>query len=228
MTITASAPGLASAAATVTISPGAASQLTFTSSTADLATGVSRTLTAAVRDASGNVVVTDNSTLVTFGQSAGSGSLNGLGTGTAVSGVASRTVTGGTAGSVTASAAASGLTPGTSVFNVTSIPTFSDNPVTAASTAIKAVHISELRDSIDALRARFSLTPMSWTDPTLTTGVTQIKAVHLTELRSALNAVYVAAGRTPPTYSNASVAAGSTLIAAVNINELRAAVLAIW
>ena len=105
---------------------------------------------------------------------------------------------------------------------------FTDDPLTARSAPVKAVHITELRQQIDTLRSRFALTAFPWTDPTITPAVTIIKAVHLTELRTALNAVYLAAGRTVPTYTNPTVTAGSTVIAAVHIVELRAAVLAIW
>lgn len=228
VTITASASGLVSGTSTFTVLTGPATQLIFTSSTADLATGVNRILTASIRDAAGNAVTTDNSTQVTFGQAAGPGSVTGLGASTAASGVASMTVMGAAVGSVTVAAQATGLTAGTTAFNVTSTPTFSDTPATAGSTTIKAAHLAELRDAIAALRARYGLSVFAWTDPTLTAGSSQIKAVHITELRFALNEVYVAAGRAVPTYTNPSIVAGTTLVSATHINELRAAVLAIW
>jgi hypothetical protein len=112
---------------------------------------------------------------------------------------------------------------------VTSTPlTFTDDPLTALGTLVKAVHITELRQRIDTLRARVALLAFSWTDPTITTGVTVIKAIHLTELRTALNAVYAAAGRTAPAYTNPTVTPGLTVIAGVHIAELRAAVRAVW
>ena len=51
--------------------PGAADHLTFTSSTADLASGGGRTLVAEVRDAAGNLLTGDNSTSVDFRLGAG-------------------------------------------------------------------------------------------------------------------------------------------------------------
>src|SRR4029077_8911488 len=60
----------------------------------------------------------DNSTVVTFSQTAGAGSVTGLGNATASSGVASLTVTGNAAGSVTVQAAKTGLASDTSTFTV--------------------------------------------------------------------------------------------------------------
>src|SRR5207302_169544 len=90
-----------------------------TSNTAGVASGSTKTLTAAVEDANSNVVTSDNSTVVTFAQTAGAGSVTGLGTATASSGVASLTVIGQTAGSVTVTASKTGLTSDTSTFSVT-------------------------------------------------------------------------------------------------------------
>ena len=84
----------------------------------------------------------------------------------------------------------------------------------AATTRIKAVHITELRDAIGTLRSRYSLGAYSWTDATLTPGT--------------LAEVYTAASRTQPTYTHTTITAGTTSITATDIAELRAAVLAIW
>ena len=81
-------------------SPSAA-KLAFTSPTASVASGATKTLTVEVRDASNNLVTSDNSTVVTFAQTSGTGSVTGLGTATASGGVASKVVTGATAGPVT-------------------------------------------------------------------------------------------------------------------------------
>src|SRR6185437_14877536 len=101
-----------------------ASQLGFTSSTSSVASGSTKTLTAAVQDAGGNTISSDNSTIVVFSQTAGAGSVTGLGTATASSGIASLTVTGTVAGSVTTQAAkqGGGLTTATSTFSVTPGP----------------------------------------------------------------------------------------------------------
>jgi hypothetical protein len=107
-------------------------------------------------------------------------------------------------------------------------PAFTDDPLAARTTPVKAVHITELRAAIATLRARYSLGAYSWTDATLTAGATLVRAAHLTEMRAALNDVYDAAGRARPTYTPATISAGVTAITTTNIAELRAAVVAIW
>src|SRR5688572_18120785 len=97
-----------------TVVPGAASQVALTGSTADLASGASRVLTATIQDAAGNTISGDNSTSVSFAQAGGSGSLTGLGGAEVVTaGAATKTVIGDLAGSVDLEATASGLATGT-------------------------------------------------------------------------------------------------------------------
>src|SRR5205807_5259 len=95
ITIGATATGLTGDSTIFAITPGAATHLAFTSSEADLQSGGSpRTLTVEVRDASENVVTGDNTTSVTFAKSSGAGTVTGLGSATAASGIASKSVTG--------------------------------------------------------------------------------------------------------------------------------------
>jgi hypothetical protein len=114
------------------------------------------------------------------------------------------------------------------VTNSAGAPAFTDNPLTAGTTNIRRVHITELRQAIEALRTRYTLGTFAWTDASLVTGVTPVKAAHLTELRTALNAVYAATGPPPPAYTHATITGGTTVITAVDIAELRAAILAVW
>jgi alpha-tubulin suppressor-like RCC1 family protein len=107
-------------------------------------------------------------------------------------------------------------------------PFFTDDPLRAGSTVVKAVHVTELRAAVTTLRTRYALTAFTWTDPQLAAGTTSVKAAHLTDLRAALAAVYTVAGRTAPTYSHATLTGGTTVITAVDIAELRAAIKAIW
>ena len=93
--------------------PGAATQIPLTGSTADLASGATRLLTATIQDAAGNTVTSDNSTVVAFAKASGAGTVSGTGNATAASGVATKTITGVLAGSVTIEATAAGLTTGT-------------------------------------------------------------------------------------------------------------------
>jgi hypothetical protein len=99
--------------------------------------------------------------------------------------------------------------------------TFTDDPVVARSTEIKAAHFTELRTAVNSLRTASGLTSATWTDPMLVPGTTRVRAIHLTELRNALNQVYQTAGRSIPTYTDAI---GPTIIRAVHMNELRAAI----
>src|SRR5207245_8181721 len=69
-------------------------------------------LTATIEDAVANTITSDTRS-VTFAQSAGSGSVTGLGSTNAVAGIATLTVTGNLAGSVTITASATGLVAGT-------------------------------------------------------------------------------------------------------------------
>src|SRR5439155_21282416 len=97
----------------------AADHLTFTSSIADLTNGSVRVLTAEIRDASNNLLTADNTTSVSFSKTAGTGNVSGLGSSTAVNGVASRSVTGSAVGSITITASAAGVpNNGTTIFNV--------------------------------------------------------------------------------------------------------------
>jgi hypothetical protein len=105
----------------------------------------------------------------------------------------------------------------------TLVAPFTDDPLTAKSTAIKAVHITELRTHVNAVRATWNLAAYSWTN-TLTAQSTLIKAVDIQELRDALNAAYDAAAKTRPTYTDPTLSAQSTQISAAHITELRNAV----
>jgi hypothetical protein len=104
---------------------------------------------------------------------------------------------------------------------------FTDSVLTPRVSPIRAVHITELRQRIDALRVTSGLGAYAWTPPTLTSGVTVVAAPQILDLRLALHAVYVAKGRTPPAYSNASLVLRTTPILVVHVAELRAAVLAL-
>jgi hypothetical protein len=102
---------------------------------------------------------------------------------------------------------------------------FTDVALTASSSTIRASHITELRQRIDALRALHGLAAFHYTD-SIKSRTTVIRAAHITELREALNDVYMAVGRLKPAYTDPDLAIGTT-IKAVHIAELRAAVVAL-
>src|SRR5207245_308203 len=117
VTITASATGSGGALAAGTGNPiafnvvaGAASKLALSGSTADLAAGTTRVLTATIQDTGGNTITTgpDSNLSVAFAKTSGAGSVSGLTSVNATGGVATLTVTGMTAGSVIITASATG------------------------------------------------------------------------------------------------------------------------
>jgi hypothetical protein len=91
--------------------------IVITSSTSPLATGGNLNLIAEVRNIS-LAVDTTNTSSVTFSQS-GTGTLTGLGSATAVNGVASRLVTGATVGTLTITASATSAISGTADLEIT-------------------------------------------------------------------------------------------------------------
>lgn len=96
---------------------------------------------------------------------------------------------------------------------------FTDDPLQAGITPTKAIHITELRTMINAVRTRNGASAFSFTDPTLTTSI-GIKAVHITELRTALQGAYASLGLTPPTVFT-TITAGTTRITAAMLTEIR-------
>ena len=92
---------------------GPSTQIALSGAATDLTSGATRVLTATLRDAAGNTVVSDNSTVIAFAKQSGTGTVGGTGNATASGGIASKTVTGDLAGSVTMEATSAGLTAGT-------------------------------------------------------------------------------------------------------------------
>ena len=103
---------------------------------------------------------------------------------------------------------------------------FTDPTLSAGSSVIRAIHITELRTRIDAIRVARALSPYEWTDSPLEQGSSVIRAVHITDLRTALAQAYVAAKLTPPIYTDPTLD-GGIQIKVVHITQLRAAVIAI-
>src|SRR5207248_2164380 len=114
LTVSASKTGLTGDASTFSVTVGPADNLTYTSNTVSVASGGTKTLTAEIRDANGNLESGDNSTVVDFAKTGGTGTVTGLGNATASGGIASVAVTGHTAGALTVTASKAGLTGDTS------------------------------------------------------------------------------------------------------------------
>jgi hypothetical protein len=106
---------------------------------------------------------------------------------------------------------------------LTSAP-FTDDPLTARSSVIRAVHITELRTRIDAVRSKFGLGAYAYADA-ITAGTTIVKAQHVLDLRTALAQAYAAAHLAAPAYST-SPGAG-VIVRVADIAEIRAALILI-
>ncbi len=120
VTVTASSGGLSTAATSFNIVPGAPTAVEYVSpSTADLASGSTRTFTARIRDAAGNTV-TGYVGSITFSQTAGPGTTTGLpSTIPVASGTAtSATITAVLVGNVTVTASSGGLSTAATSFNI--------------------------------------------------------------------------------------------------------------
>lgn len=110
--------------------------------------------------------------------------------------------------------------------SVVGVSTFTNDPVlTPGVSSIRAVHLTELRTRIDALRSRFSVPPVNWTTPSPAAGM-EVRAVHLTELRTALAEVYEALELSPPPFGG-DIQQRVTFITATHIRDLRQAVAAL-
>lgn len=98
---------------------------------------------------------------------------------------------------------------------------WTDDPVVAGETPIKAVHVEEIRRRVDELRQKRGLPPAVYASRPSQGGVVQ--AQHFADTISALAAVYREDGAEPPAYGR--VAPGEP-IRAITVNALRAAVAA--
>ena len=97
---------------------------------------------------------------------------------------------------------------------------FTDDPAVAGMTPIKAVHVTELREAINAMLATAGITAEIFTDPGLAAGM-PLKAVHIHEARTALAQARSALGVPAITLTDPSIEAGATTAKAAHLQELR-------
>ncbi|HYK04707.1 MAG TPA: hypothetical protein VE974_23345 [Thermoanaerobaculia bacterium] len=97
---------------------------------------------------------------------------------------------------------------------------FTDEPLLAQTTRVKAAHLTELRQAVNAMRAAGGLSPATFTDPTIS-NATRIKAAHCQELRTALSQARTALGLSGVTFTDATLTAGTTKVRAAHLQELR-------
>jgi hypothetical protein len=148
VTIDATASGLTAAATSFNVLPGAADHMVFTAAP-DVISGSAVDLTVELRDANDNLA-TSSPVSVAFGQTAGAGSVAGLGSSAATAGAATRHVTGVTAGPVTIQATAGGLAPVSATLSVFAGPadhlSFT-SPTSALPSGTQRRLVAEVRDA---------------------------------------------------------------------------------
>lgn len=92
---------------------------------------------------------------------------------------------------------------------------FTDDPLVALATQVKAVHLTQLRTAVNAMLTSAGLASLG-SDPTIAIG-SPIRASHVTDLRNALNAARAAMGLTTLSFTDTP----PVLIKAVHVQELR-------
>ncbi len=114
---------------------------------------------------------------------------------------------------------AAGNVSGDSNVDLATTVLFTDDPLVAGVTVVKAAHILELRQAVNAVRASAGQAAASWTDPSLA-GLF-IKTVHLQELRSNLSPALSTLGFPAPAYTDPTLIAGSTVVKKAHVEDLR-------
>lgn len=97
---------------------------------------------------------------------------------------------------------------------------FTDPTLTPGTTAVKAIHIGELRTAVNAVRTLAGLGSAAVTDSTLSSSVA-IKGVHVTELRTALDTARSTLSLPAISYTDPTITPGTTITRAAHINQLR-------
>ncbi|HXH39020.1 MAG TPA: hypothetical protein VNN08_10360 [Thermoanaerobaculia bacterium] len=95
---------------------------------------------------------------------------------------------------------------------------FSDDPLMASSTRIKALHIAELRAYVNFMRVQAGLAPFLFADPNVA-GL-PVRAATLMELRQALDPARAGLAKPPIVYARNPLTAGMSILAS-DITELR-------
>jgi CSLREA domain-containing protein len=119
-------------------------------------------------------------------------------------------------GLATMSVTIDGQTVGTSIWIANP---FTDDPLVAGVTLVRAVHFNELQTRINAARSARGIGAYAFSP----VGVgTVVQATHIAQLRAAVADLYV----TPPTYTDNPLSVG-TPIRAAHVEQLRTAVVAV-
>jgi YD repeat-containing protein len=97
-----------------------------------------------------------------------------------------------------------------------------NDPQGRPATAVKAVHVNDLRLAVAGVRRAAALPAVAWAEE-VRSGETLIRASHVEELRTKLGEARSALGLTTPAYTDAALQAGAngTAIKKVHFEELR-------
>jgi hypothetical protein len=99
--------------------------------------------------------------------------------------------------------------------------TFTDEPIVAGTTTVKAAHLTQLRQAANALRAAAGMTPSVFTDPTVGTAL-PVKAIHIDQLRTAITQARDALGIAVPAFADGALT--GVTVKATHAQQLRDAV----
>jgi hypothetical protein len=94
---------------------------------------------------------------------------------------------------------------------------FVDDPLVPNVTEVKAVHLTQMRQAVNAVRAAAGLAPETWTDPS--PAGEPVRAVHVQELRDALTPALTLLGKTA-TYTD-PILTSETPVKAIHFQEIR-------
>lgn len=106
-----------------------------------------------------------------------------------------------------------------SVLDYATTAVFTSDPLIPGTTTPTAVHLSELRVAVDAMRASIGQLPFSYAGPG-----PLIQAVHITDLRTNLNFVRSTLGLPVLAFTNPLLTPGTTVVRAIDFQEIRAGV----
>jgi hypothetical protein len=95
---------------------------------------------------------------------------------------------------------------------------FTDGTIQPGVTAVKRVHVTELRSAANAVRALAGLGAMSWAEP----APAIVRVAHISELRTAIDQARAALHLPTLTHIDPTLTAGTSPIRAVHFEELRA------
>jgi hypothetical protein len=111
----------------------------------------------------------------------------------------------------------SGGSSADSAYDLATTIIFTDDPLVAMATLVKAVHLAELRIAVDAVRAQASLGAGAYTDAAMV-GVV-VRAIHIEELRTQLDAAMGPLGLTTGGYTDGALT--GVVIKAAHFQQLR-------